>query len=131
MKAITTMLAAAAAVMLWTLPVAAERPDSEEREARRAEARAAMIEALELSDDQKTQVETIFDAKDQKRKEIFDANREQREEVRSQMASLREETKDQLRAVLTEEQFSRLEELREEHRKNRPHGRRGHRGAKR
>ncbi len=127
-----------AALTLWSLPAAAgPGPYGESREEERAEARANMIEQLDLSDEQKTQVEAIKTARDEKRKELIEgvreANREARREVREQMKTLREETDVELKAVLTETQFERLEELRaelrEEHRKDRPRGRRGgHRG---
>jgi Spy/CpxP family protein refolding chaperone len=136
MKTITHAIAAiaVAGLTLWSTPaVAGPRgeagPHGEDREANRAEAHANMIEALDVNDEQKTQIEAIMAAKGEQRKELLDSvqdeGREARSEVREQMKTLREETNAELKTVLSEDQFSRLEELRAEKRADRPSGRRG------
>ena len=130
MKAITHSIAAiaVAGLTLWSIPAVAG-PRGEDREADRAEAHASMIEALDVNEGQKTQIEAILAAKGEQRKELLDSvrdeGREARSEVRKQMTTLREETNAELKAVLGEDQFSRLEELRAEQRADRPSGRRG------
>ena len=123
----TITAVAVAGLIISSLPVSAG--NDEERQAKRAEARANLIEELNLSAEQQVQVEAIFTAKDARRAELFesarDADRETRREVREQMKTLRGETDIELQELLGEAQFSRLEELREEHRKDKPGGRRG------
>ena len=127
MKAIPTI--AAAVLVLGTLPAAAEST-SEDRKARAEEARAALLDDLGLEGDQRSQVEEILQAHAEKGGELFSEHRESRgegreqlrqsrREAREQRQALREETEGKLKEVLSEEQFSRLQELRKERRKER------------
>ena len=124
MKAIPTI--AAAVLILGTLPATAES-EAEDRKARREEARAALIEKLGLEEDQRSQVEEILEAHAEKGGELFSGRRESRRELlqqmrqsrreaRDQMQALREETEGKLKEVLSDEQFTRLQELRKERR---------------
>ncbi len=127
MKAIPTI--AAAVLVLGTLPAAAES-EGEDRKVKAEEARAALLDDLGLEGDQRTQVEEILEGHAEKGGELYSAHRESRSEgreqlrqsrreAREQMQALREETEGQLKEVLSEEQFSRLQELRKERRKER------------
>ena len=133
MKAIPTI--AAAVLILGTLPAAAES-ETEDRKAKREEARAALLDELGLEGDQRSQVEEILAAQAEKGGELFSEHRESRaegreqlrqsrREARDQMQALREETEGQLKEVLSDEQFARLQELRKERR----HGLRQERGG--
>ena len=115
MKAITSI--AAAALILGTLPAAAG--SETDKETRHGKGHAALLEELDLSEEQKTQVEAILETQKEKGKELFSEHRETREtrrEAGEQMKELREETEGKLKEVLTDEQFARLQELREERR---------------
>lgn len=125
MKAIPTI--AAAVLVLGTLPAAAES-EGEDRAAKAAEARAALLDDLGLEGDQRTQVEEVLEAHAEKGGELFSEHRESRaegreqlrqsrREARDQMQALREETEGRLKEVLSDEQFDRLQELRKERRK--------------
>ncbi len=133
MKAITS-ITAAAVLILGTLPATADS-ENEEKETRRGKGHAALLEELDLNEEQKTQVEAILAAQKEKRRELFAEHRETRREAREQMKALREETEGELKKVLSDGQFERLQELREE-RRDRPgkrsgggHGGRGRRGG--
>lgn len=129
MKAIPTI--AAAVLVLGTLPAAADsESEAEDRKARAEEARAALLDDLGLEGDQRTQVEEILEAHAEKGGELFSEHRESRgegreqlrrsrRESREQMQALREETEGKLKEALSDEQFTRLQELREERRKER------------
>ena len=124
MKAIPTI--AAAVLVLGTLPAAAESDsESEDRKARHEEARATLLDDLGLEGDQRTQVEKILEAHAEKGGELFSEHRESRgegreqlrqsrRESREQMQALREETEGKLKEALSDEQFTRLQELRKE-----------------
>jgi len=125
MKAIPTI--AAAVLVLGTLAAAAES-EAEDRKVKAEEARAALLDELGLEGDQRSQVEEILAAQAEKGGELFSAHREarsegreqlrqSRREARDQMQALREETEGQLKEVLSDEQFTRLQELRKERRK--------------
>ena len=124
MKAIPTI--AAAVLILGTLPATAES-EAEDRKARREEARASLLDELGLEEDQRSQVEEILKAHAEKGGELFTGHRESRRELlqqmrrsrreaRDQMQTLREETEGKLKEVLSDEQFTRLQELRKERR---------------
>lgn len=126
MKAIPTI--AAAVLILGTLPATAES-EAEDRKARREEARASLLDELGLEEDQRSQVEEILKAHAEKGGELFSGRRESRREARQQMRqsrreardqmqTLREETEGKLKEVLSDEQFTRLQELRKERRKD-------------
>ncbi len=127
MKAIPTI--AAAVLVLGTLPAAAES-EGEDRKAKAEEARAALLDDLGLEGDQRSQVEEILEAHAEKGGELFSEHRESRgegreqlrqsrREARDQRQALREETEGRLKEVLSDEQFTRLQELRKERRKER------------
>ncbi|MFC1525638.1 hypothetical protein ACFL6X_02385 [Candidatus Latescibacterota bacterium] len=104
-------------------------PPSQEQ---RAEARAQMLEALDLSAEQKTQVDEVFVTLDAERKSLMDTaresgDRETMKETRGQMKELQEEADTQLKSILSEEQYARLVELRASQRSSR--GGRGQRGG--
>ena len=124
MKVITS-IAAAAVLILGTLPAAADS-ETEDKETRRDKGHATLLEELDLSEEQKTQVDAILKAQKEKSRELFSEHRQTRRENgrqgREQMQALREETEGKLKEVLSDEQFARLQELREE-RRNR--GKRG------
>ena len=130
MKAITS-ITAAAVLILGTLPATADS-ENEEKETRRGKGHAALLEELDLDEEQKTQVEAILAAQKEKRRELFaehrethrETRRETRREAREQMKALREETEGELKKVLSDGQFERLQELREE-RRDRPGKRSG------
>ena len=126
MKAITS-ITAAAVLILGTLPATADS-ETEEKETRRGKGHAALLEELDLNEEQKTQVEAILAAQKEKRRELFaehrETRRETRREAREQMKALREETEGELKKVLSDEQFERLQEMREE-RRDRPGKRNG------
>ena len=124
MKAITS-ITAAAVLILGTLPATADQ-ETGDKETRRGKGHAALLEELDLDEEQRTQVDAILKARKEKSRELFSEHRETRRENgrqgREQMQALREETEGKLKEVLTDEQFARLQELREE-RRNR--GKRG------
>ena len=128
MKAITS-ITAAAVLILGTLPAAADSK-TEDKETKRGKDHAPLLEELDLSEEQRTQIDAILKAQKEKRSELFSEHRETRRENgrqgREQMQALREETEGKLKEVLTDEQFARLQELREE-RRNR--GKRGEHGG--
>ena len=132
MKGITS-IAAAAVLILGTLPATAE-PDTGNKETKRGKDHAPLFEELGLSDEQKTQVDAILKAQKEKSRELFSEQRENRRENgrqgREQMQELREETEGKLKEVLTDEQFARMQELREE-RRNRGKRSGGHGGEHR
>ena len=125
MKAIPTI---AAVLVLGTLPAAAESEShSEDRKAKAEEARTALLDDLGLEGDQRSQVEQILEAHAEKGGELFSEHRESRgegreqlrqsrREARDQVQALREETEGQLKEALSDEQFTRLQELRKERR---------------
>ncbi len=124
MKAITS-ITAAAVLILGTLPATADS-ETGDKKTGRGKDHAPLFEELGLSDEQKTQVDAILKARKEKSRELFSEHRETRRENgrqgREQMQALREETEGKLKEVLTDEQFARMQELREE-RRNR--GKRG------
>lgn len=132
MKAITS-IAAAAVLILGTLPATADS-ETGDKETRRGKGHASLLEQLDLSEEQKTQVDAILEARKEKSRELFSEHREtrskNRRQGREQMQALREETEGKLKEVLTDEQFQRLQELREE-RRNHPDKRGGHGGERR
>lgn len=89
-------------------------PPSQEQ---RVKARAEMLEALDLSADQKTQVEEALSALDEGRKALFDAARESgsrgvRIQLRDQMKELQASADTQLKSILSEDQYAKYVELR-------------------
>ena len=124
MKSITS-ITAAAVLILGTLPATADS-ETGDKKTRQEKGQALLLEELDLSEEQRTQVDAILKAQKEKRRELFSEHRETRRENgregREQMQALREETEGKLKEVLSDEQFARLQELREE-RRNR--GKRG------
>ncbi len=86
-------------------------------------------ESLELTNDQVAQLEPIFAAHDQTRRELFESRSAERQAVREQMKALRLEMDEDIAEILTEEQMKTYLELREEMRQRfRQEGRGGRRG---
>lgn len=76
-----------------------------------------LTEELELSGDQASQVEAIFDdARAQHEAIQNNYTLAQRDQARQEMMAVRERVRQQLEAVLTPEQLARFEELRAQHR---------------
>lgn len=66
--------------------------------------------ALNLTDDQKPKVKSILDTRDQKMRDLRDSNPTP-EERRTKMQSIRQETTDGLKKVLTNEQFTKYQQM--------------------
>ena len=116
MKAIPTIVAAV--LVLGTIPAAAEsESEAEERKAKHEEARTALLDELGLEGDQRSQVEEILKAHGDSSKEVADEHHGSRRQAWKQRRALRKETEGKLKEVLSEEQFTRLQELRKERRK--------------
>jgi len=83
----------------------------------RAKARAEMLETLDLSADQKTQVTAVFTALDTERKTLFDAareggDREAMKAMRDKVKGLQDSADGQLKSILSEDQYAKYVELR-------------------
>jgi Spy/CpxP family protein refolding chaperone len=81
-----------------------------------------VMRQLDLTDEQKGKVRTIFSEAKKKHRALRESDADDR---RAKMRALRSSTREEIRQVLTEEQRAELDEIIEKHR-----GRRGRRGAK-
>lgn len=82
-----------------------------------AEQRAEqMATRLELSAEQKTKVQAVFETEMKKMRELRADQTASREEMRPKMQALREETNKQLKTILTPAQFEKWEKMRQEFR---------------
>jgi Spy/CpxP family protein refolding chaperone len=70
-----------------------------------------LAKALNLTDDQKTKVQPIFEAQAQKRREIFRDTSLTREEKIAKMKTAHEDMAAQLKPILTSEQFDKWEKM--------------------
>ncbi len=75
-----------------------------------------MTEELKLTDDQKPKVKAVLEETDKKRQEV------PREERRDKMPAIMEEQNKKLKEILTADQFTKWEKLRESMRPGRPGG---------
>jgi len=88
-------------------------PSAEER----AKARAEMLETLDLSADQTTQVEEVLSSLDEKRKTLMDearesGDREAMKEIRDEMKEIQDSADTKLKSIMSEEQYAKYVELR-------------------
>lgn len=88
-----------------------------------------LAKALDLNENQIAQMEKIRENYKTKRKAIIDANDGDRKAAKTQLKSLREAQKADMRAILTPEQQTQFDELKEKHGKRR--GGKGKRDGKR
>lgn len=70
-----------------------------------------IVAALEITDDQKQQLESVRSANQEARRELFQGQGQDRQQLRARMAELREQENEQLLAVLTEQQRAKFKEL--------------------
>lgn len=84
-----------------------------------------MTKALELTDAQATQVETILLKYLEKGQTAREEAAGDREAMQASMQTIRTEQAEELKAVLTEEQFAKLQKMQAERQGRRGHGRRG------
>jgi Spy/CpxP family protein refolding chaperone len=81
-----------------------------------------LSQALELTDDQKTKVKPILEARDQKLKDMRADTNLAPEDRRTKMRSIFEETQEQMKGVLTPEQFEKYQKMGPRQRRNAPPG---------
>ncbi|MBN2288267.1 MAG: hypothetical protein JXQ83_02970 [Candidatus Glassbacteria bacterium] len=95
------------------------RPDAERMRRNQEERFEELCKYLSLTDEQKGQARSFFDAHNKNAGEVFRAARAgdlEREAVRDSMAVLMQNYRDQLRTLLSEEQKAKLDEWLEQHR---------------
>jgi len=73
-----------------------------------------LVKQLALTAEQKVKVLELFTKQDEARQKAFADNKGDREAMRATMQKMREESTKKLKAILTEEQFAKLEKLRSE-----------------
>lgn len=125
MKTTTRTLVLGAAVLGLALSAAPSQaqsrgdrgPATPPTQEQRAQARTAMLEALDLSADQTTRVTDVLTALDASRKALFDAareggDRESRKAVRDQVKTLHDSADAQLKSILTQDQYAKYVEQR-------------------
>jgi Spy/CpxP family protein refolding chaperone len=79
-----------------------------------------LAQILNLTDAQKTQVQPIFDAEHQKMRDIRDDNSLSIAEKRAKMQETRDATTAQLQPILTQEQFTKWQNMTHPRRPGRP-----------
>jgi Spy/CpxP family protein refolding chaperone len=81
-----------------------------------------LAQQLDLTDDQKPKVKSILEERDKKVAELNSDTSLSREDRRPKMQSIREETMAQLKAVLTPDQFDKLQKMARNRRPGGPGG---------
>jgi len=74
-----------------------------------------MAQTLNLTDDQKTQVEPILKAERQKMKDVRNDSTLSPDDRRSKMKEIRKDTADQLQSILTPDQFAQWKTMSHQH----------------
>ena len=117
---------------LAVLAIAAAPAQAQQQRRQRGmdpEQRMQMLqEKLALTDQQVVSLAPIFAQNDAQRRELFESRSGERQAMRDQMEALRAELDAELADVLTPEQMTSFQQLREEGRKRFRQGRAGRRG---
>ncbi len=73
-----------------------------------------MSEELKLTDDQKTKVKALFEEQGKKMRELREDTSLSQEQRREKAQAMREDNNKKMKAILTPEQFTKYEKMREE-----------------
>src|SRR5262249_42450622 len=79
-----------------------------------------LLEKLNLTEDEKTQIKTIMEDAREKIKPLLESDKGDREKLRTDVGPIVKDTIKKISDVLTEEQKKKLHELLEERREHRP-----------